>query len=1567
MPKELLEVKNFQTGTVSTVSTTDISVDAASMSLNIDPSSEDGVLKGIPTDENLKNNTIHYNGSDIAGIQKPTLTTLEIRKDNPKEGDSYLRVQANGFTSPDSATIPISIQNESDDYFFIYLRTSSANYNLLGTFTLVFTDINDHTATLTFNDKTILKPGLWGELTFKYSALQNAVAGSSIVSGASNYIYTESDASFSTLSIEKIKVHYHFVQPSSDTGVVSPFFYVDIDNIKTKSVDIVLKADLMKRVSSGSRSAIVAYNSDEKEIHVLNDPEENPSLNPYDSTPFKTTSSANEVSIIENSSRAHIGTGMSSTDKTKWAGIINFPSFLKPQENNNYEIEDAELKGSTTVYEENNEGDEFASLIKVVSLNKKSGTGAVLNHTDGTHPDDYVYGISNSGIHIYRISMGLEADSTGISSYGTGGPQEQIDLNGSASIHNTAGLSERGTFDQGSKEIVSIAPSRSKIDTLLILAVNTANKRAATLYEMDLNIAHGSWDDLSHSKAWSLDFRGTGENNWRLSNRLVPTDIIETHDATDSKIWVLWTPTGSNQDEMMQYYYKEETDGECADRCLYSGVLPTTGGGIIYLDDKSPSFGHSGGYNSRSDAISFPWGDITSSTTGGFEQMRYSYCKAEKDYTGTGSNLGYTGDNWVKEEYIENFRHANYSGSDSFVLDMQGGFYQTVGNDNWDSTKDGIIEELRVPVLSPTKFSLIDMSSNYKSGANGMPTSEVKHVVGFYCKVLKDESSDSEKTVGWLEKHYGPKDTDIYGHTGTAHDTIGMKATERRVRYVKLENHNVLWVQSFENNRGLYQRFHLFGNGHHTGVESTSNKDGIWDETHTAHDTIPTGCLNFPSPNSSASTKALKLLFVNTSHHGGIANGGKIYSVTKDPDDDRVIITYEIDGKPYLYTHSIGQSTTNSCESGDRGNSAANTKELRFINGHYDDSLSNYNNGAYPAKTAQSVDGRVINKTISILPLDGNNSDGNSVHANRPIFTLRNIDYPTPGASDQYEWYLGALFGTTGVLGIYGVDLYKRVYENSATDAYTMTDCDKESVGLHLNAEVDEYFEGAIHSSVSMSPLLVMTTASNTSVVHNPATYGTSDEEGVFNTSTKYKYKTSFMYDGYQESPLSITSVQWDSSMNTETNGQNYGNDSLKIEMSYRNIPKRVTALNIYRKDGDGEYRIVKSLDESSAGYIHDVSKDLYIFTYEDNGDAQESYESRTGISEFIERSMVNYSLSTELNSQLFVAKCHIIESDFNAPTYLFKSKVGNYNQFDWSTDFLILPSVPNAISSFQGRIYVWDDNNTYKINPSTLSIEDIYEGVGCVGPEAISVTDYGMCFASRNNVYLHDGAQIQPIGDPILRSSKNPSWSHSYQNAVKQTINNGDDINITFYPKRNCFLIFLSDYISTPDANGNVVGIVGRVWSYDVSRKRWDRWDCPKVNSVVTSSYGDIIVSGTPDEADNYKIVNYLKNEDVRRTWEWDSKDFVLGQSTQDKIFRRIKVEGSVNESINSTNNTPSSTDDIRVYIDGTLSKLTKRENGSWNLDTTVKKGKKCSVAFSNQTGEVDSFGVIFRRRGAK
>ena len=93
MPKELHEIKNFMTGTITTPSETDIPDDSASYSLNIDPVAEDGILKGIPDDLTLT-------AGGFVSAAQPEITTVECTADvsDSLAGKYFLIYGATGKT-----------------------------------------------------------------------------------------------------------------------------------------------------------------------------------------------------------------------------------------------------------------------------------------------------------------------------------------------------------------------------------------------------------------------------------------------------------------------------------------------------------------------------------------------------------------------------------------------------------------------------------------------------------------------------------------------------------------------------------------------------------------------------------------------------------------------------------------------------------------------------------------------------------------------------------------------------------------------------------------------------------------------------------------------------------------------------------------------------------------------------------------------------------------------------------------------------------------------------------------------------------------------------------------------------------------------------------------------------------------------------------------------------------------------------------------------------------------------------------------------------------------------------
>lgn len=378
-------------------------------------------------------------------------------------------------------------------------------------------------------------------------------------------------------------------------------------------------------------------------------------------------------------------------------------------------------------------------------------------------------------------------------------------------------------------------------------------------------------------------------------------------------------------------------------------------------------------------------------------------------------------------------------------------------------------------------------------------------------------------------------------------------------------------------------------------------------------------------------------------------------------------------------------------------------------------------------------------------------------------------------------------------------------------------------------------------------------------------------------------YAASFTYDGYQETPLS----PWERF--DPVNSVNQITFTLRIYAS--GLSKRITHVNIYRSNGTsdsqavptGFFRLVDTISTkygwSQTAQAHTTPPwgNYYEKDYIDNREDGISYESRTGLPQVLESSLPNYGLSAELNSQLFIADCSHIRLE-DSTSYLFKSIPYNYDQFNWIKDVLILPSVPTAMVSFMGRIFVFDKNNIYKIEPNNLYIEDTIEGIGCSNKNAVFVTDYGMCFADRDNIYLYDGSRVNTIGDSILRGD-----TYSWQNRDESV-----DTIVSFDSVRKSFLIFFK-----------VDSGAYYCWAYNVLRKRWDLWDvdpsdpvkaailAPDTGGEQISTKGSVLVSV------NSLLKKYLGGNTLRN-WSWTSKKLHMNQNTNDKKFYKVKILGT-------------------------------------------------------------------------
>ena len=448
------------------------------------------------------------------------------------------------------------------------------------------------------------------------------------------------------------------------------------------------------------------------------------------------------------------------------------------------------------------------------------------------------------------------------------------------------------------------------------------------------------------------------------------------------------------------------------------------------------------------------------------------------------------------------------------------------------------------------------------------------------------------------------------------------------------------------------------------------------------------------------------------------------------------------------------------------------------------------------------------------------------------------------------------------------------------------------------------------------------------------------DDDGWTSVDRKYYYKTSFMYDGYQESPLG-----------DEKSKIGTGTD-LKIPMKIETagLNKRITHLNIYRAENTslsekplGFYRLVDTirLDTAWATTEDTVTtpkfSDYREVNYIDVGYAGADYESSSGISEVIDDTTLKYYHSCQLNNQLFAARVghRMIEDGDNM---IAKSKSYNFDQFDVTKDVLRMPTMPVGIKPFNNRIWVFDENTTHRVEPNSFYIEESFEGSGCFDQKSSISCEAGLFWCNENNMYtINNGIPI-PMGDAIKTGSLF-SWDQKQSSSYTPIV--GYD---SFYKS---VLFFFKKSSGTTYA-----------WGFNTSRARWDLYEFKTsagsdmtIQSVASDKTGRLIYS---DGANLYRFgTDTTKHKD----WEWISKNFTMGHDNVHKKLYKIKSLTSGSGSLTVTYDIASAeTPAQAVAADGET------------IASNHRKNKQIKIKIASGTNDtnkkaLDSLGIIFRR----
>ena len=482
-------------------------------------------------------------------------------------------------------------------------------------------------------------------------------------------------------------------------------------------------------------------------------------------------------------------------------------------------------------------------------------------------------------------------------------------------------------------------------------------------------------------------------------------------------------------------------------------------------------------------------------------------------------------------------------------------------------------------------------------------------------------------------------------------------------------------------------------------------------------------------------------------------------------------------------------------------------------------------------------------------------------------------------------------------------------------------------------------------------------------------------------------YKASFLYDGYQESPLG-EAISIHLTENSDIKVSVLVDDAEKLQRYYA----RVTHIRVYRatnaehSDSNpqplGYYRLVEQLKLDGGIFgpkTGESTKWQAIIT--DNNQVSASYESNTGIPEVITDTSMKYGLSTQVNNMHIIGKAsNSLDPDIT-DNMLFKSRPYNFDQFNVVTDRLMLPFTPTAIKAFNGRIYAFDKNQTCRIEPNQFYIEDIYVGAGCISPKTVLVTEYGMFYCDENNIYMHNGNKPTIISEPIQ------GGTYAWNSSARQSEN---DYEMIAYDGRNKTVLF---YFTTRDSlttntelviDSGTSNMHSYAWGYNITNQRWDLMyvgqhynndaKSPICSILSPNGYANVI------DTDGINIIGGHTTN--RKNWWWHSKDMDFGARTLTKKLGRVKIDGtgsSLGGSIGAseTSSHPSASSDERVIIekDGVENETAANYTAISQVSGETKfklsgangNGKRFKIKLENQdkAKKVSGIGLVYRIKG--
>lgn len=559
--------------------------------------------------------------------------------------------------------------------------------------------------------------------------------------------------------------------------------------------------------------------------------------------------------------------------------------------------------------------------------------------------------------------------------------------------------------------------------------------------------------------------------------------------------------------------------------------------------------------------------------------------------------------------------------------------------------------------------------------------------------------------------------------------------------------------------------------------------------------------------------------------------------------------------------------------------------------------------------------------------------------------TLRRAYYNNSGGQNYYGTTTITLSNTIGA-------------EVSFTDT---------SVSTSLVKNASMVFTGSFYYMLNGDGLLDPTAryadTSTGALVSSIGTMYVTEEPNGFTESNKtYYYKFSLLYDGFQESPL----------ISTESYISPSSGKKIKVIVFVpSSINRRVSHLNIYRSESGGIsgyaksfYQLVESV--SLAANVAETTSSFGStsvtgrkFEYVDNFTINQlgpTYESNAGLSEVVSTSTVHYGLSCQQGGYHFVTNCwHPVLLE-GAKQYVFRSAQGQFDTFNYFSNFIRLPETPVALISFKSRIFAFGKNKIWRINPDGFYIEDEMNGFGTLSQNSVVTTDFGMFFASNNGIYISDGGAPVDISLTINKNyssetynSIDPSWLTRDKSKV---------VSLNYDPRNRQVIVAY-----WPNGSTTYKFLV-----YSVDQRRWDLWSGDTFGTALSAP--GVTINGIPTFWSNGGVVRTVSTSVTDKAITYHSPYFDFREPAIEKWIYNVKLQLRdalpTTVSLQIDDETPLSLTNP-ILEEGTALPLSGKE-AIYRYDVpqtngNYQKGKRVRIAINAPSGcKIDSIDFTYR-----